>query len=175
MDYIAILRGINVGGKNKLPMVELRALAVDLGWLSVATYIQSGNLKFEAKEQDEMVLATALKQAIDQQFGYQIPILVRPQTYFQTLLQQHPALVEPVDPKHLHATFLAKAPEAAASRSLLEKDWGNDRIWIEERCAFLHCPNGYGRTKLTNSYLEKQLGVTATTRNWRTLNKLATW
>lgn len=175
MVYIAILRGINVGGNNKLPMVELRALATQFGWQSVKTYIQSGNLKFEADEVDETQLALLLQKAIEDAFGYQVPVLIRPQAYFQQLLEQHPALQEEVDTKHLYATLLAETPETTRYTALMAKNWGTDQIWVLDRCAFLHCLNGYGRTKLTNSYLEKQLGVTATTRNWRTINKLATW
>lgn len=156
-------------------MAELRALATQLGWQSVETYIQSGNLKFETDEVDETQLALALQKAIKGAFGYQVPVLIHPQIYFQQLLEQQPALQEEVAAKHLHTTLLAEKPEATRCTTLMAKDWGADRIWVVDRCVFLHCPNGYGRTKLTNSYLEKQLGVTATTRNWRTITKLATW
>ena len=173
--YIALLRGINVSGKNKLPMADLQALCAALGWQQVQTYIQSGNVYFEADEADVDVLAKALAQAIQEKFGYKVPVLVRPRPYFQQLAEAHPALDEQPDPKHLHVTLLAEAPTATAAASLEEQDWSPDRIWIKEKAAFLHCPNGYGRTKLTNGFLEKKLGVTATTRNWRTLQKLVTW
>lgn len=175
MIYIALLRGINVSGKNKLPMADLRALCEELGWQQVESYIQSGNLKFEL-EGAATAAATTLSQAIQEKFGYEVPVLVQSQAYFQAALQ-NPFLEEnpDLDIKSLHVTFLEAAPAPEKRQALAAKDHKGDQWKIVEDRVYLHCPNGYGRTKLTNSYLEKTLGQTATTRNWKTLNKLAAW
>lgn len=174
MHYIALLRGINVSGKNKLPMADLRALCERLGWQQVQSYIQSGNLRFELD--DPTGAATALHVAIKREFGYEVPVLVRTQAYFQKALQ-HPfwELGDDLDVKALHVTFLENPPEANKIALLKTKDHQGDQFQVVHDKVYLHCPKGYGRTKLTNNYLEKKLGETATTRNWRTLNKLATW
>lgn len=174
MHYIALLRGINVSGKNKLPMADLRALCEGLGWQNVQSYIQSGNLRFEL-ETDEGA-AAALSIAIKQKYGYEVPILVRPQAYFQERLQ-NPFLEQEanLEVKALHATLLAATPAPTLIAALATKDHQQDRWIVVNDCVYIYCPNGYGRTKLTNNYLEKHLGVVATTRNWRTLHKLATW
>ncbi|MGH1337658.1 MAG: DUF1697 domain-containing protein [Aureispira sp.] len=174
MHYIALLRGINVSGKNKLPMADLRALCERLGWQNVQSYIQSGNLRFELERSEGA--ASALSVAIKQEFGYEVPVLVRPQAYFQERLQ-NPFLEEDraLELKALHATFLATSPTATQITALKAKDHKGDQWTVVNDCVYLYCPNGYGRTKLTNKYLEKNLGAVATTRNWRTLNKLARW
>lgn len=175
MNYIALLRGINVSGKNKLPMANLRALCEDLGWQKVQSYIQSGNLKFEW-EGEAIEAAANLSQAIQEKFGYEVPVLVYPQNYFQKALQ-NPFLEEQanLELKSLHVTLLEAAPTSEKIEALASKDHKGDQWKVVEDRVYLHCPNGYGRTKLTNSYLEKNLGQTATTRNWKTLNKLAVW
>lgn len=174
--YIALLRGINVSGKNKLPMADLRALCADLGWENTETYIQSGNVKLPLPEGQALgSLANMLHQGIQSRLGYDVPVLVRPQSYFQTLLEQHPAADVATDTKFLHFTLLAKVSTAEKIEALTAKDWGTDQAWVIDQCVYLYCPKGYGRTKLTNTYLEKQLGVVATTRNWRTIQKLAAW
>lgn len=174
MHYIALLRGINVSGKNKLPMPDLRTLCEGLGWQNVQSYIQSGNLRFELKTDNKA--AATLSIAIQQKFGYEVPVLIRPQTYFQEILQ-NPFLKEQPDLelKKLHVTFLEAAPDSTKITALREKDHKGDQWRVMEDCVYLYCSNGYGHTKLTNNYLEKNLGQVATTRNWRTVNKLANW
>lgn len=175
MNYIALLRGINVSGKNKLPMADLRALCEELGWQKVQSYIQSGNLKFEW-EGEAKTAAANLSQVIQEKFGYEVPVLVKPQAYFQKALK-NPFLIEKPDLelKSLHVTFLENTPAPENIATLATKDHKADQWKVVEDRVYLHCPNGYGRTKLTNNYLERHLGATATTRNWKTLNKLATW
>ncbi|MFK7798688.1 MAG: DUF1697 domain-containing protein [Aureispira sp.] len=174
MLYITLLRGINVGGKNKLPMVDLRALCEQLGWQQVQSYIQSGNVKFELQEAANAALDLSV--AIKEKYNYKVPVLVRPQTYFQEALK-NPFLEGDgaIDPKMLHVTFLEQAPLATQVNALQHKDHKGDQWKIIDDRVYLYCVNGYGRTKLTNQYLEKQLGQVATTRNWRTVNKLAHW
>jgi uncharacterized protein (DUF1697 family) len=173
MHYIALLRGINVSGKNKLAMPALRALCELLGWQAVQSYIQSGNLRFEASRPPD---ADDLSLAIKQQYGYEVPVLLKKQDYFLNALN-NPFLEETpdIDLKSLHVTFLAAAPKEEKIQELHAKDHRGDRFIVVEDRVYLHCSKGYGRTKLTNRYLENNLERTATTRNWRSLNKLAHW
>ena len=175
MHYIALLRGINVSGKNKLPMADLRALCTQLGWKNVQSYIQSGNLRFELEEPQGA--AAQLSQAIKKEFGYEaVPILVHPQAYFEEALQNPFLEQDPnLDIKSLHVTFLQGEPVPEKIEALKCKDHKGDEWIILQDKVYLHCPKGYGKTKLTNTYLEKKLGKVATTRNWKTLNRLADW
>lgn len=173
MAYIALLRGINVSGKNKLPMADLRQLSEGIGWKNVQSYIQSGNLLFEA---DTLPQAEDLSVAIKREYAYEVPVLLRTQEYFrQALTNPFLEATPDLDTKTLHVTFLVVAPAPSAIAALEEVDPKADRWQVIDDRVYLHCPNGYGRTKLTNNYLEKKLGQIATTRNWRTLHKLATW
>lgn len=175
MFYIALLRGINVSGKNKLPMADLRTLCEGLGWQQVQSYIQSGNLKF-ALDNHQPTAAQDLSVAIKEKYGYKVPVLVRSQAYFQEVLD-NPFLAEDagLDPKTLHVTFLEQAPLAAKISTLQTKEHKGDQWKIVHDRVYVYCANGYGRSKLTNQYLEKHLGQCATTRNWKTVNKLAHW
>lgn len=174
MRYIALLRGINVGGKNKLPMADLRALCTQLGWQQVQSYIQSGNVTFESDVQQNA--ASDLSSAIKENYGYKVPVLVRPQVYFQEVLN-NPFLEADasLNPKKLHVTFLEQVPLAVQVSALQSKDHKGDQWKIIKDRVYLYCANGYGRSKLTNAYLEKHLGQAATTRNWKTVYKLAHW
>ena len=177
MVYVALLRGINVSGKNKLLMADLRALCATLGWQQVETYIQSGNVRFETAAVEADKLEQALQTAIADQFGYEVPVFIRSQEHFQTALAQHPILRTQPEPNHkqIYVAFLNAIPAPERVQRVLEKDWPTEQIWIQKDQVFLHYPEGAGRSKLTNNYLEKQLEVKATTRNWRTVQKLANW
>ncbi|CAA6820850.1 MAG: Unknown protein, partial [uncultured Aureispira sp.] len=174
MKYIALLRGINVGGQRKIKMADLRTMCEKIGLQEVQTYIQSGNIIFEHAEKDRSVLENALQAQIKITFGFEVPVLVITQAYLQEVaqknpfLQQHPAL----DTKLLHVTFLAAEPAKDLVKALAEKDYGTDTFEVLENRVYLYVPNGYGRTKLTNSVFEKKLQVAATTRNWRTIGQL---
>lgn len=174
MKYIALLRGINVSGKRKIKMIDLRAMCESMGLQDVQTYIQSGNIIFEHSEEDATVLETALKTQIEATFGFDVPVMLMPQAYLKEVVEGNPFLQknETIDTKLLHVTFLAEQPEGDLVKALAEKDYGTDEFEIIGNRAYLYFPNGYGRTKLTNAVFEKKLQVAATTRNWRTINKL---
>lgn len=174
MKYIALLRGINVSGQKKVKMADLRAMCKEMGYQQVQTYIQSGNIIFETAEQDQSKMALKLHEQIKKTFGYEVPVMVRTQTYLDEVIKGNPFLKkEPnIDIKLLHVTFLAEKPAKDLVEKLMEKDYGTDEFKIVDNCVYLYFPNGYGRTKLTNNIFEKQLQVAATTRNWRTINKL---
>lgn len=174
MKYIALLRGINVGGQKKIKMAALQGICEEIGLQNVQTYIQSGNLVFESSEEVVPHLEKNIKGAIQEHFGFDVPVMVMKQAYLKQIVENNPFLkaAAELDTKLLHVTFLAEKPAKDLVDALAEKDYGTDEFKVVEHCVYLYFPNGYGRTKLTNTVFEKKLKVNATTRNWRTINKL---
>jgi uncharacterized protein (DUF1697 family) len=170
--YVALLRGVNVSGQNKLPMADLRARLGDLGHQDVATYIQSGNVILTARPTGEAALASAIETEIRRAFKLDVTVLVRTRAQVQKVSTANPFLKRGGDQSALHVTFLVAAPARADVRALSARPPGPDECAVVGREVYLRCPNGYGRTKLHNTYLERVLRVQATTRNWRTVLKL---
>ncbi|HEV2309550.1 MAG TPA: DUF1697 domain-containing protein [Acidimicrobiia bacterium] len=168
MRYAALLRGVNVGGKNRLAMPALRSAVEGLGFDDVATYVQSGNVVFRAPSQPEASLVRALERMIRGTFRLEVTVLVRTAAQLARIEKENPYLAQRRDPATLHVTFLAARPSAAA-RGELPRGLGPDELAVRGREVYLWCPNGYGRTKLTNAWFEQRLGTPATTRNWRTV------
>jgi uncharacterized protein (DUF1697 family) len=169
---IALLRGINVGGKNLVPMKELAALFAAAGCSEVATYIQSGNVIFRAPAKLAPKLPAQLTKAIEARFGCRVPVVVRTAGELRRVAEENPFLRERADPDALHVAFLADEPAAARVAALDPKRSPTDRYLVRGREIYLHCPDGLARTKLTNQYFDSQLATTSTVRNWRTVLKL---
>lgn len=170
--HVALLRGINVGGKNRMPMKGLAELFEDLGCQAVRTYIQSGNVVFEADVQAAASVRTEASKRIAERFGHQVPVVVRTAEELRTARDRNPFLSQAVDPKHLHVGFLADEPGMDAIASLDEARSDVDRFTVLGREVYLHVPGGMGRTKLTTDYFDRRLGTVMTVRNWRTINTL---
>ena len=162
MRYVALLRAVNVGGR-KLPMAELRADVAALGFTDVETYIQSGNVVFAAKKTSPSRLAADLEAAIG------VPVIVRTAAEMAAVVNARPKF----DEKTLHVTFLATKP-AATVKALDPRQYAPDVYAVNGLEVYVSCPNGYGTTKINNTFFEKRLRVVATTRNWRTVTTLAT-
>lgn len=170
--YIALLRAINVSGRNKISMADLRALFADLGAEDVVTYVQSGNVVFSSTKAAG-TLPGAIEAAISREHGLDVKVLLRTGTQLDSILTRNPFTGGGRDTAKLHVTFLSGSAAAARTRALRDKSFEPDELRIAGREIYLHCPAGYGRSKLTNAYLEQQLGLAATTRNWKTVNRLA--
>jgi uncharacterized protein (DUF1697 family) len=171
---VALLRGVNVSGHNKLPMAALRELAAGLGLTGATTYLQSGNLVFTDPGGPGEQVARALEGAVAEAVGNDVRVVLRSHQDLATVLATNPFL-GPADPGTLHVTFLTAGPAGAGPRSAAgapSAGPGDDRYALSGREVYLHCPAGYGRTKLDNAYWERRLGVGATTRNWRTVTAL---
>ena len=166
--YVALLRGINLGARNKIAMADLRELFAALGCEDVSTYVQSGNVVFRSPVRSAAKLQGGIEERIRADLGLQIRVLVRTSDELAAVAEGNP-----FDPATAHVTFLAEKPAAAGVRDLDPDRSPPDEFRVAGREVYLHCPNGYGRSKLTNAYFEKQLGVAATTRNWRTVTELA--
>lgn len=168
--YISLLRGINVSGQKAVRMDELRAVYESLGLERVSTYIQSGNVVFSARSTD---LGKRIEAAIRQHFGFDVPVLVRDADNIGKLLSNNPFVGEPgIDVAHLHVSFAAATLPSAVTDALSRLARGREAFHLGESEIYLYCPDGYGRSKLTNTNLEKALGQIVTTRNWKTVNRL---
>jgi uncharacterized protein (DUF1697 family) len=164
--YVALLRGINVGGKNKLPMADLRARFESLGHTDVSTFIQSGNVIFTAARS---VTSRSLETAIATEFGFEISVVLRTPSELATVVKANP--FTRVDISKLHVGFMAAKPAAAAVAKLDAERFRPEEFAIRGSELYFHLPDGIGRTKLPG-YLDRQLKIPTTVRNWNTVNKL---
>ncbi len=173
-EYICLLRGINVSGKNKIKMSDLQVMLCDLSLDDVETYIQSGNVFFRSDENNNQLLARKIQQGIKAAFSLDVPTLVYPQQHMINLLNDLPFVG--IDVANQGSQVLISLLSAVPSEQQKQhiKQWVKEpeALIFKDATVYLHCPNGYGKTKLTNVFLEKQLAVTATTRNLKTLIKL---
>jgi uncharacterized protein (DUF1697 family) len=173
MRYAALLRGINVGGNKKIAMAELRELLASLGYTDVTTYLQSGNAVFSAPEQDQRELADVIAAAVEERLGVGIRVVVRTGAELAAALKSSPLPGAPENPSRFFVAFLAAPPAPASITALAAQSFGDDQVWVSGQDAYLSCPNGAAQTVLTNAFIEKTLGVAATSRNWNTVTKLA--
>ena len=170
-SYVALLRGINVGGKNKVPMAELRELFATLGHEDVVSYIQSGNVVFTSTVK-AAAAASDIAAAILAEFALRVPVIVRTRAELAKVITSNPYLKRGADASKLHVTFLTDRPAAAAIKQLDPDRSSPDEFTVQGKEIFMFMPNGMGRTKLTIDYFEKRLGSQGTARNWNTVNKL---
>lgn len=169
--HIALLRGINVGGKNVLPMKTLTRLFAEAGCSDVRTYIQSGNVAFSASAAVARKAPKFVEAAIEHEFGFSAPVQTRSAVELAQVVAANPLLDE-TDPAMLAVLFLAEAPTAKQVASLDPERSPGDRFVVRGREVYLACPNGFARTKLTNAWFDSRLGTISTSRNWRTTAKL---
>lgn len=172
--YISILRGINVSGNRMIKMDELRKMYESLKFKNVKTYIQSGNVLFENMKMKPADLEKQISKQILKQFGFEVPVLVKDAEEFKTVLKNNPFVnVRKEDITKLHVTFLADEPNQTNVEKIKTGNYGADEFIISGKTVYLFCPNGYGNTKLNNTFFESKLKTSATTRNWKTINELA--
>jgi uncharacterized protein (DUF1697 family) len=169
---IALLRGINVGGNNKLPMKDLSALLAGVGLRDVQTYIQSGNVVFRSDLKNKTALAARITAAIKAQHGFAPYILLLEAAELKKAMAGNPYPEAEPEPKSLHLFFLDEAPRQPDLKGLDTLKAGNERYKLAGKVFYLHAPDGVGNSKLA-ARAEKLLGVTASARNWNTVCKLA--
>jgi uncharacterized protein (DUF1697 family) len=145
-----------------------------LGFREVRTYVQSGNVIFEAAKTSPNDLAGSIKGRIQNDFGFSVPLVLRTSDEMKRIINDNPFLKEKgIDSSKLHVTFLSAPPEKAAMEKLETLNALPDQFRLKGQEIYLYCPDGYGRTKLSNTAIEKRLSVGATTRNWKTVSALA--
>ena len=172
MTHVALLRGINVGGKNMLPMKDLVSIFAAAGCTDVRTYIQSGNVIFKAPA-GAPGIADGIAAKIEKQFGFRIPIILRTSQQLLQTIRNNPFLASVSDHRWLHVYFLAHPPNARAIGGLDTARSAPDVFHVLGQEIYLHLPNGMGRSKLTNAYFDSKLSTTCTARNWATVLKLS--
>ncbi len=170
--WVAFLRGINVGGKRKLPMAALADAFAALGAADVRTYIQSGNVAFQASEEVARALPERFAQLSAERFGFAVPAAVRSRQELREVANGNPFADDNADEKALHVVFLTDLPAAAAVARLDPERSPPDAFTVRGRDIYLRLPNGMARTKLTNAYFDAVLGTTSTARNWRTVQAM---
>jgi uncharacterized protein (DUF1697 family) len=173
MKYIALLRGINVAGQKSIKMADLKNLFEAIGFKNVKTYVQSGNVVFDYEETDIIDLTNKIEEKINETYGFLVKTIILTKDELENIIINNPLVEESdIEVEKLHVTLLSDIPELIKVLSLDVKKEENEKYIIISRSVYLYCPNGYGRTKLTNNVFERKLKTTATTRNWKTMNCL---
>ena len=169
--FIALLRGINIGSHNRIAMPDLKAGLADLGFTNASTYVQSGNAIFSSPSTDTWALASSIKGMILTRFGHDVPVIVVSAADLHDITKHSPFFEK--DLNKLHVTFLAGVPTKEHLATLPHDAGRGDQWQTKDAVVYLYCPINYGETTLTNAFFEKKLGLTATTRNWKTVTTLA--
>jgi uncharacterized protein (DUF1697 family) len=172
MKHVALLRAINVGGKNKLPMKDLAGMFTNAGCRDVVTYIQSGNVVFSAPAAVLKKLPQTISQKIADDFGHSVPVVVRSHEELAAVIRNNPFHKAGELEKALYVAFLGDAPGADLVASLDPQRSPPDRFVVVGRDMFLHLLNHAAKTKLTNVWMDSKLRTVSTVRNWATVLKL---
>ncbi len=171
--YIAILRGINVGGRRKILMADLSSLFQGLGFANIQTYIQSGNVVFETNSKaDNVALSNRIEQSISKTFGFEVPVIIRTDDEIEQAISNNPFLINKAEVEGFFLTFLKDVPSSKKLESIKSFDFSPDKFEVIGKDIFGFCAGNYHKTKLSNQFFESKLKVSATTRIWKTANKL---
>ncbi len=171
--YIILLRAVNVLGHNKMKMDVLRECLASLNLSNISTYIQSGNLVFNSENTDTTELKKIVENAINKQFGYKVTVFVKNVMHFTEISANNPYINERNEDKdRLYVTFFSDIPDKEHILKLSGYLINPDEFIIKSDFAYLYVASGYGKTKINNGFFEKNLKIDATTRNWKTINKL---
>ena len=173
--YIAILRGINVGGRRKILMADLKNLFSKLGFKEIKTYIQSGNVIFQStKKEDNIKLSKTIEQAILENYAFEVPVIIRTVSEWNQVISNNPFLKKnKIDTERLHLTFLKELPKIEQVEKIKSYDYPPNKFEIINKNVFIYCAGKYSDSKYTNKFFESKLKVSATTRNWKTVLKLS--
>ena len=171
--YIAILRGINVSGKNMVKMPALVKAFESIGFENVRSYVQSGNVVFESEPIEPEKLQRLIAEQIEKDLELSVPVLVLEEIYLKQVSENNPFIKrDDIDLTNLHVTFLSREPDQENVSKIDPDKYDPDEFIFDKKIIYLNCPSGYGKTKLHNNFFESKLKVDATTRNWKTVNAL---
>lgn len=171
MRFAVLLRGINVSGQKKIKMADLKTYLEDDGFSHVETYIQSGNIILRDASTNTTEIRKRIANIIKNRFGYEVDIKVLSVDELMEITNNNP-FSRNCDVTKLHVTLLERAPDTENIPRLTAQDYSPEEFILQSNYLYVHTPNGYGRAKLNNNYIENKLKVSATTRNWKTINKL---
>lgn len=170
--YACLLRAINVSGQRKIKMFELRDLCQSLKYGDIETYLQSGNIILSTKK-SQSVVEEELSKSICQKFGYtDVDIFAWSAQELKKMYDTNPFIRPNSDPSKLHFTFLNEQPNSKDVKNIDNASFLPDEFSVSRKIVFVHCPNGYGRTKINNTFFERKLKLRATTRNLKTIQNL---
>jgi len=172
MKYVALLRGINVGGKNKVKMETLREVCSSLGFENVKTYINSGNVIFETAKINDKKLAAQVESAIEKEFALKIKVMVRTFEEIKDIIKNNPFDGQFENEKDLHVFFLDEELPSEKGALLLEHNSENEMFAVRKREIFCLLRVSVADSLMGKDYIGKKLKVSATARNWRTVNKI---
>jgi uncharacterized protein (DUF1697 family) len=170
-QHIVLLRGINLGSRNRIAMPALRAALADAGFDDVRTYLQSGNLVLSTTDKADTV-ARSVQRVIAQEFGLDIAVVTRTRAQLATVVDRNPLAKVAKDPKRYQVSFLDAKPSATVVRRIEETAAKGERVVVEGREVYAWHPDTIARSKLWALLAGQSLGVTATARNWTTVTKL---
>jgi uncharacterized protein (DUF1697 family) len=172
--FISLLRGINVSGQKKILMADLKLLYEQLKFKNVQTYIQSGNVVFDyTTDKNNLAIAKLIEHSIEKEYKFQVPVLVKQADDLLSTIKNNPFTEEVgADPSRVAVTFLEGLPTSENLKKLVGIDYPPDRFIIDGSNIYIYCPKSYGNSKLSNNFFESKLKVRATSRNWKTINKL---
>ena len=169
--YITLLRGINLGGKKKILMADLKQLFCDLGFSNVVTYIQTGNVIFTNEKEDILKLESKIEQAILAHYDFDVTVIIRTEEELDEIISNNPFITEG-DVERLHITFLKNNPALAEQEKMKNCDFKPDDFKIVNKNVYIYCSKLYMDSKLGNTLFENKLKVRASTRNWKVVLKL---
>jgi uncharacterized protein (DUF1697 family) len=172
MKYVALLRGINVGGHNKIKMEDLREMFSTLGFENVKTYIASGNVIFDGRKMNESNLAAKIKRAIEKRFSLNIEVMIRTISEIETLVKQNPFETKMSSDTSLYVVFLKEKLSDENTGNLTSHNNESEEFVVDGRNIFCLSKKGFIKGLLGKKYIDNQLKMPATARNWRTVNKI---
>ncbi|HEX6278495.1 MAG TPA: DUF1697 domain-containing protein [Pyrinomonadaceae bacterium] len=173
MRYVALLRGINVGGNTMISMAELKESFASVGFENVVSYINSGNLAFDTRKTGEAKLVDRIESAIEKDFGLKVQVMVREQKKIEHILANNPYVGEYESHKEMHVLFLKSELSDKQKQLLADAVPSGERFMARGREIYCHLPMGVAESYLGRGKFEKMLKVSVTARNWRTVRKLA--
>ena len=169
LTFISLLRGINVSGHNMIKMPALKELYEQLGFSNIKTYLQSGNVVFNAKAKNNKQLEEQISSAIKDSFNLNVSVIVLTSKELETIIEQNPFTE---DKSNLYLTYLASTPAPFDPKIISEKTLPGEQFVYTPKVIYTYFAQGYGKTKIHTNFLESKLKVIATTRNWKTTNEL---
>jgi uncharacterized protein (DUF1697 family) len=172
-EFVAFLRGINVGKHRRVSMADVRSLLDEAGYAGVRTHLQSGNVLLAGSQRQTRAVERSVEDALRKGLGIEIDVMVRTGSELASVLDSNPFIARGEDPATLYVSFLKSTPPAQAAGALEETTFGDDQFALHGRELYLLYPDGLGRSKMTSAFFERTLRVPGTVRRWSVVTKLA--